>query len=34
VDGQGITSRYDAASHSVTFVIPGGAHGWSAQIDY
>jgi alpha-glucosidase len=35
VDGKGVTgSRYDAASHSVTFVIPGGAHGWSAQIDF
>ena len=35
VDGKSIAgSRYDAASHSVTFVVPGGAHGWSAQIDY
>jgi alpha-glucosidase len=35
VDGQAITeSRYDARSHSVTFLVPGSAHAWIARIDY
>jgi alpha-glucosidase len=35
VDGHPIADpRFDAATHSVTFKIPGRAHAWTAQIDY
>jgi alpha-glucosidase len=35
LDGQAIAdSRYDAGAHSVTFLVPGGAHAWTAQINY
>ncbi len=34
-EGRAITdSRYDAAAHSVTFAVPGGAHAWTTQVTY
>jgi alpha-glucosidase len=35
VDGTAVTgTRYDAAHHTITFIVPGSAHAWKAQIDY
>jgi alpha-glucosidase len=35
VDGQPIAdTHFDVTTHSVTFTIPGGAHAWTAQVDY
>ncbi|MGA2810076.1 MAG: TIM-barrel domain-containing protein [Candidatus Acidiferrum sp.] len=35
VDGQTLAeTRFAAKAHAVTFVVPGGAHAWTAQIKY
>ena len=35
VEGQAASdARYEAATHSVTFAVPGGPHAWTAQINY